>query len=594
MKNILACLKGSVPATVLAPLFMGLEVYCDLQQPWLMARIINQGVLAGNLAVVTDTGLWMVLMAVLGLAGGIGCNFFATLASQGFALRLRSRLFGQVQGFALGNLQKFGSSSLLTRLGNDTGMLQQVLTMMLQILVRAPLLFIGGIIMAVQIKAELSVVLLAAIPALGLFLALVIKTGFARFAAVQAAVDRITAFIQENLRGMRVVKSFVRSDHQQERFGRSNQELVDMTIKASGIMTLMMPVISVVMTGSVAAVLALGGNMTLDGRLDIGRLMSLITYITQILASLMMLSMMLTIFSRAKASYDRVVEVLDEVSTVRDGGTTPASPVAAPLASPATAATPTGIAGSAARLEFRQVTFRHPLSTGEPALDDISFVLEPGMRLAVLGATGSGKSSLVNLIPRLHDPQAGSICLDGRDVRDWSLQELRAQVGMATQRSVLFSGSIRDNLAWGNAGAGEDRLRAAAASAQALEFIERLPDGLDTWLGQGGVNLSGGQRQRLCIARALVRCPRLLILDDAASALDTATEARLLAALAGLRGGTSVIQIAQRVSSVREADRILILEDGHLTAWGTHQELLAASPAYREINDSQKEGRIHE
>jgi ATP-binding cassette subfamily B multidrug efflux pump len=569
--KLVSYLKPHWKAAVLAPLLMLLEVVMDLLQPTLMARIVDQGVAAGDLGFILRTGGLMVSAALLGVVGGVGCTIFSSFAAQNFAADLRSALYRKVQSLSFANLDQFKIASLVTRLTSDVVQVQNVVLILLRSLVRAPLLCIGGMLMAVVLNPGLAAILLFTVPVLALSLVLVIRKGFPLFRAVQQRLDQVNAVIRENLAGVRVVKAFVRADYENRRFQDANQGLTGISIRASRTMGLLLPIMMLVMNLSIVAVIWFGGIRVDRGGLQVGAVMALINYMTQILFALMMAGFMLVMVSRAKASADRIGEVLAAEPAVRD---------AALDSRNRTGRIQTG------RVEFENVSFRYQKSGETPALREISFTAQPGQTVAILGATGSGKSTLVNLIPRFYDPTEGRIRLDGVDLRDYGLYELRAGIGMVFQESILFTGTILENIRWGRDEANEAEVMAAAEAAQAHEFISRLPDGYQTMLGQRGVNLSGGQKQRLAIARALLRRPRILILDDSTSAVDLATEAKIQVALKKMDGVTCFL-IAQRISSVLEADQILVLENGTLIASGTHRQLLDSCGVYQDIYRSQ-------
>jgi len=556
-------------AAVLAPLLMCVEVAADLAQPTLMAHIVDAGISGGDVGVIVRTGLLMIAVVLIGAVGGIGCTVYATRAALCFAADLRRDLFRKVQGFSFANLDRFTTSSMVTRLTNDVVQMQNLVLTMLRILVRSPLLCLGGIAMAVAINARLSMILLVAIPVLLTGLLLLIRKGFPLFTEVQKRLDRVNAVMQENLSGIRVVKASVREEHEEGRFSKANDSLRDATVAASRMLALTSPLSMAIMNASVVAVLWFGGLLVPSGGIGVGQIMAYINYMTQILFSLMMVTFLLIGVSRAKASSDRIREVLETDIDILDASGAPRTSVAD---------------GS---VVFDRVAFRYRDAGGEPLLSGISFAAQPGETVAILGSTGAGKSSLVNLIPRFYDATEGRILVGGKDVREYRLEDLRAAIGVVPQDPILFSGTIRDNLRWGRAEATDAEIEEAARSAQAHEFIMGFKEGYDTVLGQRGVNLSGGQKQRLAIARALVRRPRILILDDSTSAVDAGTESRIQKALRETLGGTTRFLIAQRISSVIDADRIVILENGRVESTGTHRELLERSPVYADICRSQ-------
>lgn len=554
-------------AALLAPLLMMVEVYTDLLQPQLMASIVDHGVLTGDIAHIQKTGALMLGVALIGLAGGVGCTVFSSIASQQFGADVRSDLFMKVQASSFRNLERFTTGSLITRLTNDVTQVQMFVQMLLRILVRAPLLTIGSLIMAFTISVKLALILVIVTPVLFGVLFAVIRRGFPLFSQVQQKLDRLNNVLQENLSGIRVVKAFVRADYENKRFRAANDDFMHIAVKANLVMATMMPVMFLLLNASIVAALWFGGKLYWSGSLQVGELVAFTNYVTQMLFSMMMVGMMMMNVSRAKASVGRIQEVLGSQSEIRDKD----------------GAKPHTI--RAGRIAFEDVSFAY--DPDEPVLQHISFTAEPGQTVAILGATGSGKSSLVSLIPRLYDVAAGRVLIDGIDVRDFPQRHLRSQIGMVLQQAVLFSGTIRDNIAFGRPDASQEEIEAAARAAQAHDFIAALADGYDTVLGQRGVNLSGGQKQRISIARALLIKPRILILDDSTSAVDLGTESRIQAALKELMQGSTCLIIAQRISSVLEADQIIVLDEGRVAAVGTHRELLATSEVYQEIYRSQ-------
>lgn len=569
MKRLALYLKPYWAAVLLAPLLMLVEVVCDLLQPTLMSRIVNIGVGSGDAGYIIKTGTLMLGIALLGMAGGIGCTIFAVIASQNFGTDLRADLFQKIQSFSFANLDKLKTESLITRLTNDVMQVQHVVLMMLRILVRAPLLFVGGIVMAVAINPVLACISLAVIPVMIGILAFVITKSFPLFAAVQEKLDRVNRVMRENLTGVRVVKAFVRSDYEISRFGKANDELMEITVKASRFVGMTMPIIMLLMNTGVVAVTWLGGYRVNSGNIQVGHVIALINYIMQILFALMMSTMMLMSATRAKASADRIIEVLDMELDIGNDSEACRNVV------------------RAGRVEFKHVSFRYEGTSGADVLQDVSFTANPGETIAILGATGAGKSTLINLIPRFYDATEGRILIDGVDVRDMEPQYLRSIISVVLQESILFSGTIRDNIRWGRKDATEEEVVEAAKAAQAHDFIMGFPHGYDTVLGQRGVNLSGGQKQRLSIARALLKKPLILIMDDSTSAVDLETESRIQASLKELMKNTTCFIIAQRINSVVEADKIIVLENGRVADIGSHGDLMRSSRVYQEIYRSQ-------
>ena len=556
----------------LAPLLMMIEVAMDLMQPRLLERIIDVGIANSDLTVILQTGLWMVGVAFVGIIGGVGCTFFAVLASQSFGADLRSALYGRVQMLSFANIDELETGKLITRLTNDVTQVQDVVLMLLRIMVRAPMMMAGSLVMAIITAPQLAWLFVVLIPLVIIGLVLIIKRAFPLFSKVQARLDALNTVMQESLAGVRVVKAFVREAHEILRFGKANDNLMDQSISAVRTVAVTMPFMMIVLDSGVVAVLWLGGIQVSAGGMQVGQVIAFINYLMQTLMSLMMVSMLLMRISRSEASAVRIQEVFDSEPKVRN------KPGAL------TDFVPRG------RVAFEDVSFSYRGNGDDPVLNRISFVAEPGQTVALLGATGSGKSSLVHLIPRFYDVTGGRVTIDGRDVRDIDEDTLRRQIGTALQESVLFSGTIRDNIRYGRPDAGDEEVIAAAKMAQAHDFITALPGGYDAEVGQRGVNLSGGQKQRIAIARALLIQPAILILDDSTSAVDVETEGRIQAALEAENAQRTTFVVAQRISTVLAADKILVLDDGHIVAQGAHAELLASSPIYREIYASQMDG----
>ncbi len=557
------------------PVLVFLDVICELSMPLLMARVVDVGIAGKDIGYIVRIGLYMVLLALAAIGFGILNMRYNSTASMGFGANLRNALFERVQGFSFNNIDRFSTASLITRLTNDVNNLQVTVMMALRILLRAPMMLVFAFVLAYSINARLSVVLAVAIPLLAGGVLAVMRTAVRRFSIVQEKVDAINNTLQENLIGIRVVKSYVREDFEIQKFTQANDALTNAFIRAISIAILNMPLMMLVMNGATLAIIWMGGKMVFAGSLGAGGLISFISYVFQILMSVMMISMIILMSARAEASARRIVEVLD----TRPDILPPPRPV---HSSPAL---------KRGKVEFRDVSFKYHLSdSGENVLSEISFTARPGQVIGIVGGTGTGKTTLVHLIPRLYDVTQGAVLVDDVDVREYSLEALRDKIGMVLQKNTLFSGTIRENLLWGSPNASEAEIIAACQDAQAHDFILSFPQGYDTLLGQGGVNISGGQKQRLCIARAMLKKPDILILDDSTSAVDTSTEARIRTSFYQNLADTTVFIIAQRISSVRDADQILILDDGRIAGIGTHQELIANNAIYQEINASQQEG----
>ena len=556
-------------AFILGPLMMVTEVLGEILLPKFMSMIINHGVAQKDGGYILKMGLVMAITSFLMAAGGILGAYFAAKESISFTSDLRRDLFARVQQFSFKNIDTFSTGSLVTRLTNDIQQVQNLIMMGLRMMLRAPGMFLGALVMAFWMNAELAAVILVVIPLLTAAIVWILRTAYPRFTAMQKALDTLNSGIQEVLTNVRVVKSFVREDYEEKRFADTNRELKEAGLRALKIVIATMPVMMFAMNVTTLAVVWFGGNLIIGGRMAVGDLTAFTTYIVQILMSLMMLSMVFLQSSRAMASIRRIDEVLDEPIDLSDEN-----------------ASQKDRKVEKGRVEFKDVSFSYR-EGGEPVLSHISLTAEPGETIGILGATGSGKTSLVQLIPRLYDVTEGSVRVDGIDVREYSLKNLRDGVGMVLQKNVLFSGTIEENLRWGDETATEEEVRRAAVYAQADSFVNSFAEGYKTEMGQGGVNVSGGQKQRLCIARALLKKPKILILDDSTSAVDTATEAAIRTAFREDLKDTTKFIIAQRLSSLEYADRILVLEDGRIIGEGTQEKLLASCEAYREIYETQ-------
>ena len=575
LKTLASYLREYKRLAILAPIMVILEVICELILPRVMAKIVDVGIANADLAYILRMGAVMLGLSALAMLCGVLSAKFAAVSSQGFGANLRQGLFDKVQTFSFADIDKFSSASLVTRMTNDVNAITMMLSMAMRMLTRAPVMLIVALAVTVSINARLALILVVIIPVMAVAIALLMKVCTGLFEAMQRKIDQLNSTVQENLVAVRVVKAFVRAGCEKTKFKKSNDELTGASLQVGMRVILMMPIMIVALNVAVVAVLWSGGRMVMGGTLLVGDLSSFITYISQILMSVMMVAMALLQFSRAQACAHRICQVLDAEPDIEN------KPGAQERALP----TPRG------KVEFQDVSFKYQATgTGDPVLSHIDFSVEPGQFVAVVGGTGVGKSSLVNLIPRFYDVTGGAVLVDGVDVRDYPLEELRARIGMVLQNNVLFTGTVRENLLWGKPDAGEEELIQAAKDAQAYDFIMGLPDGFDTYLAQGGVNVSGGQKQRLCIARAMLRKPAVLILDDSTSAVDSATEAKIRESFHQNLKDTTVIIIAQRISSVQYADRILILDDDHIAGMGTHEELLANNEIYQEIYQSQQEG----
>nr|WP_199120289.1 ABC transporter ATP-binding protein [Pedobacter sp. ASV28] len=559
-------------ALLFAPLLVVIDVCCEIVQPELMSKIVDTGISQKNLSFVYQIGGVMILLSLIAIVANIGNIYYSSQASVGFATELRKGMFEKIQEFSFADLDRFSSASLTTRITNDVNILQEVIMMSLRLLIRAPLMLLFAVVIAVRINASLASIIAVAIPVLATAIYLILKRGIPFFEKMQQRLDQLNGVVEENLMNVRVVKSFARADFEEHKFSLKNQHLQKMAVKASGTVILIMPIMQLVMNVSIVAIVWFGGNKIMSNTFHIGQLMSFITYITQILMSLMMLSMTIMSLSRAQASSERILDVLhtspsisnSEISITKD------------------------LKLTQGKIEFRDVCFSYHTLGKKTLLKNISFTVSPAETVAIIGTTGSAKSTLVQLIPRLYDISSGHIYIDDHDIKDYTLANLRAGVNLVLQQNQLFSGTIAENLKWGNTQATSQQLHTAARYAQAHGFIMGFPNQYQTVLGQGGVNLSGGQKQRLCLARAILSQPLILIMDDSTSAVDVTTEAKIRSLFNLYLKNTTIIIIAQRISSIQSADRILLLDQGEIIANGTHSVLLKTSQLYREICRSQQ------
>ena len=559
-------------AFLIGPCLMIAEVVGEILLPKMMSLIIHTGVANQYQGYIVQMGLMMAAVAFFMAVSGIGGAYFSAKASICFTSDLRRDLFERVQQFSFRNIDEFSTGSLVTRLTNDIQQVQMVMMMILRLALRAPGMLIGALIMAFIMNYRLAMIILVVIPVLGALIAAIMLTAYPRFGIMQTKLDKLNSGIQEALVNVRVIKSFVREDFEKERFRMANEDLQENSLRALRIVILTMPVMMLAMNVTTLAVVWYGGNLIIGGSMQVGDLTAFTTYIVQILMSLMMLSMVFLQSARAMASVKRINQVMETKIDLTDENAKQKEQKV-----------------TKGKVEFRDVSFRYGKENSEKVLEHISFTAEPGQMIGIIGATGSGKTSLVQLIPRLYDVTSGQVLVDGVDVREYSLENLRDGVGMVLQKNVLFSGTIEENLRWGNEKASMEELREFAAAAQADGFVSSFADGYDTDMGQGGVNVSGGQKQRLCIARALLKKPKILILDDSTSAVDTATEAKIRECFQTALEETTKIIIAQRIGSVEEADQILVLDEGKIIGMGSHTELLASCEAYQEIYYSQRE-----
>ena len=572
LKKLTPFIQGYWLRSALASLTVICEVLLEVYIPYLMADIINIGIANGDVSFIFRRGLLMIAMACLSLSMGALSGWFAADASAGFAKNLRAGLFRKVQGFSFANVDKFSTASLVTRLTTDVTNVQQSFMMVIRTLVRAPLMLIAATVMAVRLNAELATVFAFAIPLLGAFIIILGSKALPRFKAMLKKYDGLNAEVQENLIAIRVVKAFVREKHENERFTSSAEAVREAQAKAERLLVLGMPVSQYALYLCMIAVCYIGGHLIVAGDMLTGDLMSFISYVSQILSSLLMVSMMFVSLTMTRASMTRILEVLDEQNDITDDDAS------------ASLSVPDG------SIEFRDVCFSYAKDPNNLTLSHINLKIRRGETIGIIGGTGSAKSSLVQLVPRLYDVLSGSVLVGGHDVREYKIKALRDSVSMVLQKNVLFSGTIRDNLRWGDAEATDAEVEEACRAAAAHDFITSFPAGYDTDLGQGGVNVSGGQKQRLCIARALLKRPKIIILDDSTSAVDTATDAAIRKALREELAGTTTLIIAQRIASVMDADRIVVMNEGTIADVGTHEELLERSEIYREVFESQQKG----
>ena len=569
--KLLACVGEYKKATLLSPLCMVGEVSMEILIPFLMSKIIDVGIANGNLPYVAKVGLLMILMAMISLCFGAGGGEFAAVASSGFAKNIRKKLFDKIQDFSFANVDRFSTASLVTRLTTDVTNTQNSFANIIRGMIRGPLMLICAVIMAVSINAQLSLIFLVAVPVLGSALAVIAVKAYPRFQRMLDQYDSMNASVQEDLVGIRVVKAFVRSDHESEKFRQAATKLQQAQKKAERLLIVNMPLMNFVIYACMIAVSWFGGRQIIAGSMLTGEFFSFLSYLMQTLTSLMMISMNFVGLVMARASVRRIIEVMDEPLDITDAGSADVS-----------------VADGS--VDFENVSFSYAKKGDNLTLENINLHIRSGETIGIIGGTGSAKTTLVQLIPRLYDVYSGSLKVGGRDVREYPLETLRNAVAMVLQKNVLFSGTIKENLRWGDAGATDEQIEEACRAAQAHDFVCSFPDGYDTDLGQGGVNVSGGQKQRLCIARALLKKPKIIILDDSTSAVDTATDSKIRQALREKLAGTTTFIIAQRVTSVQDADRIIVLNDGRIDAVGTHEELLASNEIYREVYESQQKG----
>lgn len=572
LKKLLPLMKKYWIFAVLSPLFMVLEVLGDVFIPYLMSRIVDVGIVSQDINFIVNTGMLMVGAALLAMFFGVSSSFFGANAGFGFASEIRQKVFEKVQSFSFANLDSFTVSSLITRLTTDCNTIGQVTMMSLRMAIRAPFMMIFALFMAFKVNASLARVFLISLPLLAVVIIYILTKAKPLFLKQQANIDRVNGVIQENLTNIRVVKSFNRQPFEEVKFKERNDNLMNTALKAISYVILMMPAFNLIVYGTIIAVLWFGGKQIMVGSISGGVIISFVTYITQVLMSLLMISMYFLNLLRGLASASRVVEVLETDSEIKEQEN-PVREI------------------KDGSVVFENVNFVYPGST-EPTLTDINFTIRSGETVGVVGSTGSSKTTLVQLIPRLYDVTSGSVKVGGVDVREYDLKLLRDKVAFVLQKNTLFSGTIRSNMQWGSENASDEEIIEALKHAQAWEFVSRYEDGLDHIVEQNGDNFSGGQKQRLTIARALLKAPKIIILDDSTSAVDMTTDAKLQKAFKTELSGVTTIIVAQRISSIQHADRIIVMHEGRIESMGTHEELIEKSPIYREIYESQQKGVI--
>ncbi len=575
MRQILTGYWGEYKNSLfLTPIFVLLEAVVTLALPTLMSNIVDMGVAVGDKAYIIRCGILMTLLAIMSAVAGYCSTWHASRASNGFGSNLRMAMFHHIQEFSFADIDRFSAASLITRTTSDVRQLQNAVQMMMRTFINAPFQLIVAVVIVFTYSWKLALIYLIGIPVLFIGVISVMRIVDKFFLIVQEKLDALNADIQENLIAIRVVKAFVRQRHERQKFKKANDELTHANLKAVGIIIAMSPLATIILNAVTLCLYWFGGRLVATGEIQSGQLLAVVSYLTQIMMSVMMFSMVLMQYTRSRACGERIAEVLNAEPDIRNKPNAPARSIAADRGS----------------VEFKNVSFRYArTSTGESVLENISLPAEPGQTIALVGGPGSGKSSLVNLIPRFYDVSEGQVLVDGIDVRDYRIEDLRDGIGMVLQKNILFTGTVRENIAWGKQNATDEEIIAALKNAQAWDFVSQMPDGLDTVLHQGGTNVSGGQKQRLCIARAMLKKPAILILDDSTSAVDSDTEGRIRESFSRELADTTVFIIAQRISSVVGADKILVLNEGGLESIGTHEELMASSPIYKEIYTSQVE-----
>ena len=573
IKLILENLGKYKKAAIAAPIFILIETIVGLIIPALMADIVDIGIVGGDKAYIIRSGVIMSVLAIIGAVCGIICSWFSTKAANGMGSKLRVKMYSHMQDFSFADIDKFSTASLITRITNDVRTIQMTMQMGIRVLMQAPSLLIISLFIVVRYSLKLALIYLTAVPLLLFCVLTLMRFVHYLFMVMREKLDALNATLQENLIAIRVVKSFVRENHERTKFKKANDNMTGAAIKALSLIILMQPMSTFIINGVTLLIYWFGGQFVGNGELMSGQLIAILGYLNQIMMSIMMFSMVLMQATQARASATRINEVLDAVPDI------------------ANPESPTFQRPEHGGVEFKNVCFKYSLTgSGEDVLENINFKAEPGETVAIIGGTGSGKSSLVNLIPRFYDVTGGSVLVDGVDVKDYDISSLRSSIGMALQKNVLFSGTVRENMLWGNPDATEEEIITALKNAQAYDFVMSFPDGLDSEIQQGGTNVSGGQKQRLCIARAMLRNPSVLILDDSTSAVDSDTESKIRVSFEDTLKNCTVFIIAQRISSVVGADKIIVLDEGGIESVGNHEELMKTSPIYQDIYKSQLEG----